>query len=72
MTRRRSRVFAPEPFYTKTPECLIVLFDLRCPGAEKRLEREVDAWCGSASVEELVEGRSALIIRPGGAARLAS
>lgn len=58
--------------YPSTSECLIVLFDLECPGAEDRLRREQDAWCGSASVERLVEGRSALIIRPGGAARLAS
>jgi hypothetical protein len=62
----------PSPFYTKTPECLIVLFDLRSPGTEERLQREQDAWCGSASVEGLVENHTALIIRPGGAVRLAS
>jgi hypothetical protein len=65
-------VFAPRPFYTKTPECLIILYDLRYPGAEERLQREQNAWRGSASVERLLEGHSALINWPGGATRLAS
>jgi hypothetical protein len=58
--------------YPETPRCLTILFDLRHPGTRERLQREVDAWCGSAHVERLAEGRSALIIRPGGATRLAS
>ena len=63
---------APRPLYPSTLECLIVIFDLEYPGAEDRLRREQDAWCGYASVEALVDGRTALIIRSGGAARLAS
>jgi hypothetical protein len=62
---------ALRPFYTKTPECLLILFDLQHPGAADRLRREEDAWCGFAHVERLTEGHSALIIRPGGATRLA-
>jgi hypothetical protein len=58
--------------YAETPECVIVLYDSRYPGAEERLQRELKAWCGSARVERLAEGHSALIIRPGGATRLAS
>jgi hypothetical protein len=63
---------APRPFYTTTPECLIVLFNSRYPGAEERLQRERDAWRGSANVEALAANCRALIIRPGGATRLAS
>jgi hypothetical protein len=65
-------VFAPEPFYTKTLECLIVLFNLRYPGAEERLRREQDAWDGFASAQGLTDGYSALIMRLGGATRVAS
>jgi hypothetical protein len=64
-------MFRANPFYKKTPECLVVLFDLQCPGAGERLQREQAGRHGSASVEELVEGRS-LIIRPAGATRMAS
>ncbi len=39
--------------YPKTPECLIVLFELRCPGAEERLRREQAAWHNCARVEGL-------------------
>ena len=63
---------APRPLYPSSAECLIVLFDLRCPGSEERLTREQDAWCGSASVEGLAEDRAALVIRPGGATRIPS
>ena len=63
---------APRPLYPSTSECLIVLFDLECPGAKERLQREQDAWRGSASAEALVDGRTALIVRPGAAARLTS
>jgi hypothetical protein len=62
----------PELFYTKTPECIIVLFNSRYPGTEERLQRKEGAWCGFAHIEKLAEGRSALITRPGGATRLAS
>lgn len=60
---------APEPLYKTEPECLIVLFDLRCPGVEERLRREMAAWRGRARKEMLADGRAALVMRPGGAAR---
>jgi hypothetical protein len=65
-------MFALRPLYPNTPECLIVLFDLRRPGSQERLRREQDAWCGFAHAERLAESHSALIILPGGAARLAA
>ncbi len=58
--------------YPKTLRCLITLFDLRYPGAEERLNREREAWCGFADVERLTPDFSVLIVRPGGARRLAA
>jgi hypothetical protein len=65
-------MFRANPFYTKTPECLLAAFNLRYPGAEEQLRREQAAWCGSAHVEKLTAGCAVRIIRPGGAVRLAS
>jgi hypothetical protein len=64
--------FAPRPFYTKTPSCLIVLFNMRYPEAEERLRREQASWCSFADVERLTSDCSVLIVRPGGATRLAA
>jgi hypothetical protein len=58
--------------YPHNPECLISLFALQYPGGQERLRREQDAWCGFGRVEKLTEECSALIILPGGAARLAT
>ena len=58
--------------YSETPECLIVLFSSGYRGTEERLQREQEAWYGSARIERLAEGHSALIIRPGCAMRLVS
>jgi len=49
---------------------IVVLFDLRYPGARERLAREHAAWGGSATGEQLDTGHAALIIRPGGALTL--
>jgi hypothetical protein len=62
----------PESLYLNTPKCLVVLFDLRYPGAEERLQREQAAWRGFARAEVLTAGHSGLIIWPGAATRLAS
>lgn len=63
---------APRPVYPKTPECLMVLFDMRCPETEERLRHQQVAWCGSAHVEKLTAECSVLIVWPGGATRLAA
>jgi hypothetical protein len=47
--------------------CLLVLFDLRCPGAEQRLRRELAAWRGFAVTEKLHDHHAVLVVRPGGA-----
>jgi hypothetical protein len=60
------------PFYTKTPECLIAIFDLTHPGAKERLHREVAAWHGYADVVNLTAEASVLVIRPGGATKVAA
>jgi hypothetical protein len=53
--------------YTTERKCLIALFDLRYPGAEQRLRRELAGWRGLAHVERLVAGSAVLVMRPGGA-----
>ena len=50
-------------------QCLFTLFDLRRPGAERRLRRELAAWRGFARAERLLDGCVVLVILPGGAAR---
>jgi hypothetical protein len=58
---------APSALYPTNSKFLIALFDLRCPGAEQRLRRELAGWCGAAHAEGLVAGRAVLVMRPGGA-----
>jgi hypothetical protein len=56
--------------YTTEPNFLIAFFDLRYPGAEQRLRRELAGWRGLAHAERLVAGRAVLVMRPGGALEL--
>jgi hypothetical protein len=65
-------ILAPRTLYPKTPECLIVVFDLRYPEAEERLWCEHSAWCGFAHVEKLTADCSMLIVRPGSATEFAA
>lgn len=52
------------------PETLIV-FDFRIPGAGCRMRREKHAWRSYATIERLDQHHAVLIVRPGGARRLA-
>ena len=51
---------------------IIVLFDLRLPGTAERLDREREAWQAQSDTEALDENHFALLVRPGGARRLAA
>jgi hypothetical protein len=59
-------------FYPIEKTAVIVLFDLRVPGAAKQLHLERAAWQEQADMEALDEDHFVLIVRPGGALRLAS
>jgi hypothetical protein len=48
----------------------LVIFDLRAPGARRRLRSERAAWGENAAVELLDPDHAALIVRAGGAARI--
>ncbi len=48
--------------------CELVAFDVRAPGAMKRLISEGAAWRGQAHVELLDPHHTVLVVRPGGAA----
>ncbi len=50
------------------PETLVV-FDLRVPGSQSRLNDQRRAWGYHASVKRLDRDHSALIVRAGGARR---
>jgi hypothetical protein len=56
---------APTQFYPKTPECLIVLFDLRIPDAAEELHHARAAWQEDSDIEALDEDHFILIVRPG-------
>jgi hypothetical protein len=63
---------APRKVYARTTKTLWVLFDLGDPEARERLHRQRAAW-GECSEIEAVDGDHAiLIVRPGGAQRLAA
>ncbi len=49
----------------------LVVFDVRVPGAALRLLSERAAWGEDAAVELLNRDHAALIVRAGGAARIA-
>lgn len=72
MTRRDLSMFAPETLYPNAPEPLLVLFDVRIPGVVVRLRGERAAWQEYADIEALDQDHFVLIIRPGGARRLAA
>ena len=59
------------PSIPDSPPETLVVFDCRERGAEERLRRERLAWGSSATTESLDYGRVVLIVRPGGALRLA-
>jgi hypothetical protein len=55
----------PDPVYPSHPECLVVLFDLREPGAAEMLGQERALWPEYTEVEVLDEVHAAVIRRPG-------
>lgn len=63
-------MIAPQkPFYTQ-PQ-VWTLFDFRVPGTGARMRREAYSWKSSASIERIDEHHAILVVRPGGARRLA-
>lgn len=61
-----------EEFYPVDETEVWVLFDVRIPGAAKRLHRERAAWQGDSDIETVDVDHFVLIVRPGAAGRLAS
>jgi hypothetical protein len=69
---RRLMTLPLEKLYLSIPECLIVLFDLRDSEAVERLHRERATWQELSDIQALSKDCFALILRPGGAQRLAA
>jgi hypothetical protein len=56
---------APDALYLNDPECLLIVFDLRAPGAAAALDRQRVRWAEYSDVEALDEDHFALIVWPG-------
>jgi hypothetical protein len=61
-----------DPFYTNNRTCIIVLFDLRQPGAAEDLHALRAVLHGDSDIEALSEDCFALLILPSAARRLAA
>jgi hypothetical protein len=55
--------------YLTESKCHLALFDLRCPGTEELLRRELAGWRGSVRAETPIGSRVVLVLRPGEVAR---
>jgi hypothetical protein len=65
-------MITPKPLYPTDPKCFVVIFDLSEPDGAASLDRHRIALAGYTSAEALVEGRVALIVRPGWVSRPAA
>jgi hypothetical protein len=63
---------APGKVYAKTTKTLWVLFDLGDPEARETLHRQRAAWGECSEIEAIDGDHAILIVRPGGAQRLAA
>lgn len=57
--------------YSKPVTEIWTAFDCRDRSARSRLQRERRGWASSATTEDLGYGRVVLMVRPGGALKLA-
>ncbi len=71
MTRKEIKVNGSRTLYPSNTECIITLFDVRNAGAAERLGYEIVAWRERTRLYALGPQTYALVIRPGGARRLA-
>ncbi len=58
--------------YPSSSEGMVVIFDLRLPGAAERLHRERAVWQEESDIEALDKDHFVLIVQAGGARRLVS
>lgn len=59
------------PFYPHSEECTLIVFDVRLPGAAEALHGQRAAWQEDSDLEALDKDHFVLVVRPGGARRLA-
>jgi hypothetical protein len=59
----------PRPFYPKSSECLLLLFDLRDPVACEQVHRLRTIWQENSDLEALGPDHMIVFLYPGGAAR---
>jgi hypothetical protein len=63
---------APNQAYHDSRRYELIIFDVRIPGVAERLHRERAAWQEAADIEALDADHFALVVRAGGARRLAA
>ena len=67
MTRKRCIVIAPKEVYPLNRPFILILFDTRVPGAERRLVEERRSWLGCTGLERLDHYHYVLALYAGGA-----
>lgn len=65
-------MIAPKRVYPKPAESIVVLYDVRIPGAADRFHEQRAAWRERGDVEALDQHHFMLIVRPGGAREMAA
>ena len=65
-------MIAPNQSYHEGKIKTFVVFNVRIPGAAERLQSERAAWGECEDIEALDQNHYVLIVRPGGAQRLAA
>ena len=58
---------APRTLYPSSSECMVILFDVRLPGAAESLHGQRAAWQDRSDIEALDKDHFVLIVRTGGA-----
>jgi len=63
---------APRPLYASGPECIVILFDLRYPGASQQVHRLRDVWQAHSDLEALGPDHMVVFLFPGATQRFAA
>jgi hypothetical protein len=66
-------MFAPREHYHRAElECLLIVFDLRVPGAAEQLHHARAVWQANSDLQALDEDHFVLVLWPGGLWRVAA
>ncbi len=63
---------APRQLYASDPECIVILYDLRDPGACEQVHRLRAVWQADSGLEALGPDHMIVFLFPGATRRLAA